>query len=130
MAKPSAVLLILCVSLFGRAAAAQDDKRAEAECPAPVYALKDVSVKPRILSKPNPRYTEEARRSRVSGQVVVEVVLCVTGKATDVEVIRGLPAGLSEEAAHAARRIRFEPGLKDGEPVSVRIRLVYTFEVY
>jgi TonB family protein len=62
--------------------------------------------------------------------VVVEAVLCTTGKVTDVEVIRGLPAGLSEQATRAARRIRFEPGQKDGEAVSVRIRLVYGFNLH
>jgi TonB family protein len=130
MVKTSAALLILCVSLFGRAALAQNENGAQAECAAPVYKLAEVTVKPRILAKPDPRYTEEARRGRVSGQVVVGVVLCATGKVADVEVIKGLPAGLSEEAVRAARRIRFEPGRKDGEDVSVRVRVVYTFEVF
>jgi TonB family protein len=132
MAKTSAALLILCVSLLGRAALAQNDSGAQtqAECAAPVYKLAEVTVKPRILAKPDPRYTEEARRGRVSGQVVVGVVLCATGKVADVEVIKGLPAGLSEEAVRAARRIRFEPGRKDGEDVSVRVRVVYTFELF
>jgi len=130
MIKTSAALLILCVSLFGRAALAQNENGAQAGCAAPVYKLAEVTVKPRILAKPDPRYTEEARRSRVSGQVVVGVVLCATGKVADVEVIKGLPAGLSEEAVRAARRIRFEPGRKDGEDVSVRVRVVYTFEVF
>ena len=130
MIKTSAALLILCVSLFGRAALAQNENGAQAECAAPVYKLAEVTVKPRILAKPDPRYTEEARRGRVSGQVVVGVVLCATGKVADVEVIKGLPAGLSEEAVRAARRIRFEPGRKDGEDVSVRVRVVYTFEVF
>ena len=130
MIKTSAALLILCVSLFGRSALTQNENGAQAECAAPVYKLAEVTVKPRILAKPDPRYTEEARRSRVSGQVVVGVVLCATGKVADVEVIKGLPAGLSEEAVRAARRIRFEPGRKDGEDVSVRVRVVYTFEVF
>jgi protein TonB len=130
MAKSSGALLIVCVFVFGRAALAQNDNRAQPQCPAPVYRLAEATVKPRILSKPEPGYTEEARRSRVSGRVVVEAVLCATGKVADVEVVRGLPAGLSEEAVKAARRIRFEPGLKDGETVSVRIRVVYGFDLH
>jgi TonB family protein len=132
MSKPSAALLMLCVLVSGRAGLAQNDDRAQPEpqCPAPVYRLAEVTVKPRILSKPEPGYTEEARRRGVSGRVVVEAVLCTTGKVTDVEVVRGLPAGLSEEAVRAARRIRFEPGTKDGEAVSVRIRVVYGFDLH
>lgn len=132
MSKLSAALLILSVLAPGRTGLAQNDNRAqgEAQCPVPVYRLAEVTTKPRILSKPDPRYTEEARRGGVEGKVVVEAVLCATGKVTDVEVIKGLPAGLSEEAVRAARRIRFEPGQKDGETVSVRIRLVYSFDLF
>ena len=96
----------------------------------PVYKLSEVDVKPRIRSKPNPRYTEEARRRGVSGRVVVAAVLCATGEVGDVEVVEGLPAGLFEEAVKAARRIKFEPARKDDERVAVRVRVLYDFMVF
>lgn len=102
---------------------------ASQEC-GPLYKMSEVEVKPRIRSKPNPSYTEEARRKGVSGRVVVSAVLCRTGEVGDVEVIEGLPHGLSEEAVKAARRIKFEPARKDDERVSVRVRVLYDFEVY
>jgi TonB family protein len=92
--------------------------------------LGEVSVKPHIISKPEAGYTEEARRNRVSGRIVVDVVLCRTGKVTDLHVVKGLPHGLNEEALKAARRIKFEPGEKDGETVSVKIRVMYGFDIY
>jgi protein TonB len=92
--------------------------------------MSEVEVKPHIRSKPNPGYTEEARRNGVSGRVVVSAVLCRTGEVGDVEVIEGLPHGLSEEAIKAARRIKFEPGRKDDERVNVRVRVIYNFELY
>lgn len=103
---------------------------ASRECDDPLYKMSEVDVKPRIRSKPEPGYTEEARRRGVSGRVVVSAVLCRTGEVGDVEVIRGLPYGLSEESVKAARRIKFEPARKDDERVSVRVRILYDFEVF
>lgn len=100
------------------------------ECDGPLYKISEVEVKPVIRSKPNPGYTEEARRRHVSGRVVLSVVLCKTGEVGDIEVIQGLPNGLSEEAIKAARRIKFEPARKDDERVSVRVRVLYEFEVF
>ena len=100
------------------------------ECEGPVLKMSEVDVKPHIRSKPNPRYTEEARRKGVSGRVVLSVVLCRTGEVGDPEVIEGLPHGLSEEAIKAARRIKFEPARKDDERVNVRVRVLYDFQTF
>lgn len=108
----------------------RDAQSQTAECPGPYYNSQEVTVKPRITAKPNPVYTEEARRNGVSGRVVLGLVLCKTGSITDVEVIKGLPQGLSEQAVKAARRIKFEPGRKDDEPVSVKVRVLYDFQTY
>ena len=97
------------------------------ECEGPVLKMSEVDVKARIRSKPNPRYTEEARRKGVSGRVVLSVVLCKTGEVGDPEVIEWLPHGLSEGAIKAARRIKFEPARKDDERVNVRVRVLYDF---
>ena len=96
----------------------------------PVYRMSEVDVKPVIRSKPNPGYTREARRNGVSGRVVVAAVLCKTGEVGDVEVVEGLPHGLSEEAVKAARRIKFEPARKNDERVNVRVRVLYHFNLY
>jgi protein TonB len=141
MSALSATLLCLCVLLSGQSGAARKENRGQSEqqaegqseqpeCEGPVYRQNEVTVRPHIEYKPEPGYTEEARRHRVSGRVLVEAVLCRTGKVADVEVIRGLPHGLSEQAVKAARSIRFEPGQKDGETVSVRIRLMYGFQLF
>ena len=100
------------------------------DCEGPLLKMSEVDVKPIIRSKPNPRYTEEARRKGVAGRVVLSVVLCRTGEVGDPEVVEGLPGGLSEEAVKAARRIRFEPARKDDERVNVRVSVVYHFNLY
>jgi TonB family protein len=69
-----------------------------------------------ILSKPTPRYTDEARAKRIEGEVLLEVVFEATGKLHVVRVVRGLGHGLDENAVRAAEQIRFKPALRDGQP--------------
>lgn len=69
-----------------------------------------------ILSKPTPVYTEEARSSKIEGEVLLEVVFEATGKIHVVKVVRGLGHGLDDAAVRAAEQIRFKPALRDGQP--------------
>ncbi len=82
---------------------------------------------PQILSKQKPKYTEDARRDKIQGVVVLVVVFRKDGTVTDIKVQRGLGYGLDEEAIKAASLIKFLPGAKDGNPVNVRARLEFTF---
>lgn len=117
---PGAVL-----SAVTRAPRLDDDKPKEK-----IYEPDQVDQKARILRKSEPRYTEQARRNRTTGWVVLRVVLKGSGKIGEVQVIRGLPDGLTEECIKVAREIRFEPAVKDGQPVSMYTKLEYTFDVY
>jgi TonB family protein len=69
-----------------------------------------------ILSKPTPAYTDEARRMRVEGEVLLEVVLEASGHVRVLKVVRGLGHGLDESAVRAAEQISFKPALRDGQP--------------
>jgi len=86
--------------------------------------------RPRILYREKARYTEEARSAGVVGVVVMSVVFGGDGNVGNIKIIRGLPFGLMEQAIYAAKRIRFEPALRNGEPVSVRGNLEFTFNLY
>jgi TonB family protein len=68
-----------------------------------------------IQSKPAPVYTEEARRLRVEGDVVVQIVFSATGEIRIVGVVKGLGHGLDEAAVAATRQIRFTPARRDGQ---------------
>ena len=68
-----------------------------------------------IESKPAPVYTEEARRLRIEGDVVLEVVFAATGQIRIVGVVKGLGHGLDEAAVAATRQIRFTPARRDGQ---------------
>jgi len=86
-----------------------------------------VTRKPVIKAKPNPKVTEEAVKNKTKGEVLLKLVLGADRQVTDVEVIQGLPNGLTEAAVAAARQIKFEPALKDGCPVSRELKVVYQF---
>ncbi|MDQ3665428.1 MAG: energy transducer TonB [Acidobacteriota bacterium] len=95
-----------------------------------VFPGKEVSSKARVLSKPEPTYTEEARKNQVTGTVVLRAVFTSGGQVTNIRSISGLPFGLTERAIAAARQIRFSPATKDGRPVSMYIQLEYNFNLY
>jgi TonB family protein len=69
-----------------------------------------------ILAKPVPTYTDEAKKLRIEGEVLLEVVFESSGKLRVLRVVRGLGHGLDENAIHAAEQIRFKPAVKDGQP--------------
>jgi TonB family protein len=88
------------------------------------------NLRPIILYTEKPRYTEEARQNKLQGTVVLSVVFSADGRITNIRVVRSLPDGLTENAIAAARRIRFNPAVKDGVPVSVRTNLEFSFNMY
>lgn len=92
-----------------------------------VFSAKEVTTKVRVLSKPEPQYTNDARAMGVTGTVVLRCIFTADGAAKHFLIVRGLPAGLTEQAISAARRIKFVPATKDGRPVSTFIQLEYHF---
>lgn len=69
-----------------------------------------------ITFKPRPVYTDEGRRLKIEGEVLLRVVFSATGQIRIVNVMRGLGHGLDESAVRAAEQIQFKPALKDGQP--------------
>jgi TonB family protein len=80
-----------------------------------------------ILAKPEPEYTEEARRNNVRGKVVLKVTLTSLGGVAVDSVEAGLPHGLTEKAVEAAQFIKFEPARRGGSHVSQRATVEYVF---
>src|SRR2546429_2294048 len=94
-----------------------------------VFSGKQVTVKVKVVTKPEPRYTEEARRNQVTGTVVLRAVFSSSGAVTNIHAMSGLPDGLTERAIQAARQIRFLPAIKDEQFVSMWIQLEYNFNL-
>lgn len=95
-----------------------------------VFSGKDVTSKARVLEKPEPTYTEAARKNQITGTVVLRAVFSSGGQVTNIHAVSGLPDGLTERAIAAARMIRFIPATKDGHNVSMWMELQYNFNLY
>ena len=95
-----------------------------------VYRAPEVTTRARVLSKPEPQYTEEARRQQITGTVILSVVFSRTGQVTNIRTVRPLCCGLTEKAIAAARLIRFVPAMRGGQVVSTYMQLEYNFNLY
>lgn len=95
-----------------------------------VFSGKNVNRKTIVVNKPEPSYTEAARKSQTMGTVVIRCVFSSSGAVTNLTFVSGLPDGLSERAMAAAKQIRFVPAIKDGRFVSMYIQLEYNFNLY
>jgi TonB family protein len=85
---------------------------------------------PRCTSCPSPGYSDAARAAKFQGAVVLSIVVTTEGKATSIYVLEGAPFGLTTKAVEAVQDWRFEPALKDGNPVPVRTQIETTFRFY
>jgi TonB family protein len=95
-----------------------------------VYTPSQVTERARVLSKPEPQYTEEARRADITGTVILRVVFSKTGEVTNIRALQPLGGGLTEKAIAAARQIRFVPARRNGQAVSMYMQLEYNFNLY
>lgn len=95
-----------------------------------MFSATEVDQRVRVLSKPEPQYTEEARRNQVTGTVILRAVFASSGEVVSIHAVNEIPFGLTEQAIAAARKIKFVPAMKDGRPVSVYLHLEYNFNLY
>jgi TonB family protein len=94
------------------------------------FRQNEVTRKAMITFKPEPGFTEEARKNNVTGVVRLRAILSASGSVTGITTVKGLPDGLTEKAIAAARQIRFTPAEKDGRAVSQYVVLEYNFNIY
>lgn len=74
---------------------------------------------PRIISKLEPAYSDEARMAGLMGTVKLKGIVGTDGWAADLQVVQGLGMGLDENAIDCVRQWRFKPGTKAGQPADV-----------
>src|SRR5579864_1408293 len=84
---------------------------------------------PSVLFKVEPEYSEEARKAKFQGTVVLFVVVDEHGNPRDLKVIRPLGLGLDQKAIEAVEKWKFSPGKKDGKPVPVQATIEVNFRL-
>jgi len=85
---------------------------------------------PRAIKQTPPEYSDEARRKKLEGTVLLSLVVTANGDTADIKVTRALGSGLDEKALEAVSQWKFEPATKDGKPVAVKIAVEVSFHLY
>jgi len=84
---------------------------------------------PSILYKVEPEYSEEARKAKFQGTVLLFVVVDEKGNPRDIKILRPLGLGLDQKAVEAVEKWKFSPGKKDGKPVPVQAQIEVNFRL-
>ncbi|HTS25732.1 MAG TPA: energy transducer TonB [Bryobacteraceae bacterium] len=94
-----------------------------------VYRVGGGVTAPIVLSKKDPEYSEEARKAKYQGTVLLAIEVSPNGLATNIRVVRSLGLGLDEKAIDAVKQWKFKPGYKDGKPVTVAATIEVNFRL-
>jgi len=95
-----------------------------------VYRVGGGVSPPRVLFNPDPEYTEEARKAKYQGVVVLWLIVGQDGRTKDIRISRSLGMGLDQKAVEAVKLWKFEPAKKDGSPVAVQMNVEVNFRLY
>jgi TonB family protein len=95
-----------------------------------IYKSRETDERFQILKKPDPSYTSEARRQHAHGYVLLRMIFAADETVKHIQIVAGLPYGLTERSMQAAQQIKFKPAKKDGKPVSVWVEVEYRFEIF
>jgi len=85
---------------------------------------------PVVLYDPDPEYSEEARKAKYQGTVILWVVVGADGRPQNMRVVRSLGLGLDEKAIEAVKKWKFKPGMKNGQAVPVQVNVEVSFRLY
>jgi TonB family protein len=94
-----------------------------------IYRIGGGVSAPVLVHKVEPEYSEEARKAKFQGTVVLYVIVDEKGMPQQLRVVRPLGLGLDEKAVEAVKMWRFKPGVKDGRPVSVAATVEVNFRL-
>jgi TonB family protein len=97
-----------------------------AACPADPSSFRQ----PKVVQSVDPEYSEEARKEKFSGNVMVGLTVDKDGNATDLWLVRPVGHGLDEQAAKAVRQYQFNPATCSGEPVATQLAIEVNFHIF
>lgn len=96
----------------------------------PIFKQSEIGRRATVVTRPEPGYTEEARKHQITGTVRIRCVLSSTGIVDNVRPTNTLAYGLTEKAIAAAHNLKFIPAVKDGKFVSIYVVIEYVFNLY
>lgn len=122
---PLTFILLMPLLVIAARAQNQNPNNSSQTCRGPIYTPKEVTRRAKLTRPLDIRITEEARGYDVHGRIVIEAVLCRTGRVTDVRVVESLPYGMTENALEVVRSLGFTPAEKNWHTVSQRQRFEF-----
>jgi protein TonB len=84
---------------------------------------------PQLLYKVDPEFSEDARKAKHQGVVVLSIVVDARGNVRNIRLLQQLGLGLDEKAIEAVSHWRFRPGLLDGKPVATEATVQVNFQL-
>jgi protein TonB len=95
-----------------------------------IFELNEVDKKPFVKLKKTPNYPLDARRQHVEGKVVLQFLIGMDGKVSNIEVVSSEPEGVFDEAAvEAVAKWVFVPAFVGGAPVNTRVKMPLRFNL-
>jgi TonB family protein len=82
-----------------------------------IYKVAQLQTPPKVVSKVEPNYTDDARSAKIEGLVALSLIVDAQGRAHKIRVTKSLDKGLDQQAIGAIEKWHFAPGIKDGKPV-------------
>jgi Surface antigen variable number repeat len=121
------VLTLVTFSLLNAAAGQPINLADQKECPPPVYSSHEVARPAKITRELDLRMAKNADPN-FRGRVVIEAVLCRTGRVTDIKVTEGSSSIVSDVFRYAVSRIEFRPAEMNWHTVSQKIQREFEIE--
>ena len=121
----TAAIIFLLLLIVPASAQYLNQKSTNERCRGPIYTSQEVTRRAKLTPPLDIRVTEQARANDVHGRIIIEAVLCRSGRVTDLRVVEGLPYGMTESTLEAVRRIRFTPAEMNWHTVSQRQRFEF-----
>jgi periplasmic protein TonB len=85
---------------------------------------------PEVIYQVEPEFSEEARKAKFAGNVLVSLWVGTDGLPSHVRVIRPVGMGLDEKALEAVKQYRFKPAMENGKPVLVELNIEVNFQIF
>ena len=94
-----------------------------------VQATTGSMTPPRLIYKVEPEFSEEARKAKFQGTVILSIEVDQSGHTRTLEVVSSPGLGLDRKAIEAVLQWRFRPALRDGKPVTTSARVELNFRL-
>jgi protein TonB len=85
---------------------------------------------PEVIRQVEPEFSEEARKTKTMGSVLVGLIVGTDGKPQNVHIVRGIGMGLDQKAVEAVQQYLFKPAMENGKPVPVELNVEVNFQIF